>query len=75
MLVHGKCERVFMQVLYVCVLCPSCSSPQCYVLHELQFINAGRGCKRRLYARSILQSPSYDYLQGGAPSVYPILLR
>ena len=27
----------------VCVLCASCGSSQCCVLHDLQFVNAGRG--------------------------------
>ena len=36
-----------MQVLYVCALCASCDSSQCCILHDLQFVNAGRGCKRR----------------------------
>ena len=35
-----------MQMLYVCVLCASCGSSQCCILHDLQFVNAGRGCKR-----------------------------
>ena len=26
------------------------------VLHDLQFVNPGRGCKRRPYGRGILQS-------------------
>ena len=43
MLVYGKCECFVMQVLYVCVLCASCGSSQCCVLHDLQFVNAGRG--------------------------------
>ena len=33
-------------MLYVCVLCASCGSSQCCILHDLQFVNAGRGCKR-----------------------------
>ena len=33
-----------MQMLYVCVLCASCDSSQCCVLHDLPFVNAGRGC-------------------------------
>ena len=33
-------------MLYVCVLCVSCGSSQCCVLHDLQFVNTGRGCKR-----------------------------
>ena len=41
MLVYEKCEDFVMQV---CVLCESCDSPQCYVLHDFQFVNAGRGC-------------------------------
>ena len=28
----------------VCVLCASCGSSQCCVLHDLQFVNAGGGC-------------------------------
>ena len=32
-----------MQLLYVCVVCASCGSSQCCVLHDLQFVNAGRG--------------------------------
>ena len=35
MLVHGECECFVMQMLYVCVLCASCGSSQCCVLHEL----------------------------------------
>ena len=56
MWVYGKCECFVMQMLYVCVLCASCGSSQCCVLHDLQFVNAGRGCKRRPYGRGILQS-------------------
>ena len=47
------------------VLCASCGSSQCCVLHDLLFVNAGRGCKRRQYGRCILQSRSYDCLIGG----------
>ena len=39
-------ECFIMQMLYVCVLCASCGSSQCSVQHDLQFVNAGRGCKR-----------------------------
>ena len=46
MLVYGECECFVMQMLYVCVLCASCGSFQCCVLHDLQFVNAGRGCNR-----------------------------
>ena len=49
MLVYGKCERFVMQMLYVCVLCASCGSSQCCILHDLQFVNAGRGCKTQPY--------------------------
>ena len=45
-LVYGECECFVMQMLYVCVLCASCGSSQCCVLHDLQFVNAGRGCNR-----------------------------
>ena len=46
MLVYGKYECFVMQMLYVCVLCASCGSSQCCILHDLQFVNAGRGCNR-----------------------------
>ena len=36
MLVYGKCECFVMQMLYVSVLCSSCGSSQCCVLHDLQ---------------------------------------
>ena len=53
MLVYGECECFVMQMLYVCVLCASCGSSQCCVLHDLQFVNAGRGCNRRPYRREL----------------------
>ena len=59
MLVYGECECFVMQ-MYVCVLCTSCGNSQCCVLHELQFVNAGRGCKRRLNGRGIFQRESHD---------------
>ena len=51
MLLYGKCECFVIHMLYVCVLCASCDISQCCVLHDLQFVNAGRGCKRRPYGR------------------------
>ena len=30
-----------MQMMYVCVLCASCGSSECCILHDLQFVNAG----------------------------------
>ena len=38
MLVYGKCECFVIRTLYVCVLCASCGSSQCYVLHGLQLL-------------------------------------
>ena len=64
MLVYVKYECFVVQMLYVCVLCASCGSSQCCILHDLQFVNTGRGCKRRSYGRGILQSRSYDCLIG-----------
>ena len=60
MLVYGECECFVMQMLYVCVFCASCGNSQCCVLHDLQFVNAGRGCNRRPYRRGILQSLSHN---------------
>ena len=31
-----------MQMMYVCILCASCGSSECCLLHDLQFVNAGR---------------------------------
>ena len=53
-------ECFIMQMVYVCVLCASCGSSQCCVLHDLQFVNAGRGCNRRPYRRGIHQSRSHN---------------
>ena len=64
MLVYGECECFVIQMLYVCVLCASCGSSQCCVLHDLQFVNAGRGCNRRPYRRGILQSRSHNCFIG-----------
>ena len=33
---------VFHAYVYVCVLCASCGSSQCCIMHDLQFGNAGR---------------------------------
>ena len=45
MLVYGKCECFGMQMLYVCVLCASCGSSQCCVLHDnlLMLVEDARG--------------------------------
>ena len=55
MLVYRKCECVVMQMLYVVVLCATCGSSQCCVLHDLQSVNTGQG---------IPQSRSHDCLEG-----------
>ena len=64
MVVYGKCECSVMQMVYVCVLCALCGISQCCVLHDLQFVNAGLGCKRRPYRRGIFQSWSHSWLVG-----------
>ena len=46
MFVYGKYECFIMQILYVFVLCVSFGSSQCCILHDLQFINGGRGWKK-----------------------------
>ena len=61
--VYGELECFVMQ-MYVCVLCASCGSSQCCVLHDLQFVNAGRGCNRRPYRTCILQSRSHNCFIG-----------
>ena len=47
-----------------CSLCASCGSSQCCVLHDLQFVDAGRGCKRRPHGRGMLQKRYHDCLIG-----------
>ena len=64
MLVYGKYGCVVMHMLNVCVLCASCGRSQCCILHDLQFVDAGRESKRRSYGRGILQSRSHDSLIG-----------
>ena len=49
MLVYGRYECFVRQMLYVCVLSASCGSFQCCILHDLQFVNAGRDCNSLLY--------------------------
>ena len=53
-----------MQMLYVCV--HPVAVLKCCILHDLQFVNASRGCKRRLYGRGILQSRSHDCCIGAS---------
>ena len=70
MLVYGECECFVMQMLYVCVLCAFCGSPQCCILHDLQFVNAGRECNRRPYSRGM--SVSFCLLHPVAVSAFMI---
>ena len=44
--------------MFVCILW------QFSMLHDLQFVNALRGCKRRPYGRGILQSQSHNCFVG-----------
>ena len=39
MIVYGKYECFLMQMFSVCVLCASCGSSQCWILHDLQFLS------------------------------------
>ena len=61
---YGKYDCFVMQMLYVCVLCASRGSSQCCILHDLPFVNAGPGCKRRPYGGGMLQSRFHDCLVG-----------
>ena len=36
-------ETIDVCIWRICVLCASCGSSQCCVLHDLQFVNAARG--------------------------------
>ena len=56
MLGYWKCECFVMHMLYVCVLCASCDSSQCCVLHDFQFVNGGRGWKIEAYSRAGLMT-------------------
>ena len=47
-----------------CYMFVSCGSFQCCILHDLQFVNAGRACKKQPYGRGIIQSLSHDCLIG-----------
>ena len=50
-------------LLCSCCMCVYCVHPVS-VLHDLQFVNAARGCNRRPYGRGILQSRSHNCLVG-----------
>ena len=45
-ILYRKCERFVMQMLYGCGFCASCGRSQCCILHDLKFVDVGRGCKR-----------------------------
>ena len=53
--------RVFRHadVVCLCLVCILWQFSSC-VLHDMQFVNAGRGCNRRPYRRGILQSRSHN---------------
>ena len=80
MLVYSKCECFVMQMLYVCVLCASCGSSQCCILHDLQLVNAGPGYKKRPYGEayyraglmSVAMSVSFCLLHPVAGSAFII---
>ena len=60
MLVYGKYKCFIMHMLYVCVLCEFCVSAHCCILHDLQFVNTGQGCKRRPYGRGDHMEEAYS---------------
>ena len=62
MLVYGKCECFVMQMLYVCVLCASCSSSQyCMTCSLLMLVEDAIGDHTE---ETILQSRSHNCLIG-----------
>ena len=42
----GSVSVCHVDVVCLCLVA-SCDSCQCCILHDLQFVNAGRGCKKR----------------------------
>ena len=40
----GSMSVLSCSMLYACVLCAPCGSPQCCDLHDLQFVNAVQAC-------------------------------
>ena len=54
--VYGKYAYFGMQMLYVCVVCASCGSSQCYILHDLQFVNARGDHVEETYSRAGLMT-------------------
>ena len=57
-------ECFVMQMLYACVVCASCGSSQCCILHDLQFVNLVEDVRGDSYGRGILQSRFHDFLIG-----------
>ena len=63
MLLYGKYECLFRYADVVCVYLV-CILWQFSILHDLQFVSTGLGCKRRPYGRGILQSRSHGCFIG-----------
>ena len=65
-----------MHMLYVYVLCASCGSSECCVLHGFQFVNAGPRCKRRpyreAYSRAGLMTAFYVAMSVSFCSPHPV---
>ena len=66
-----------MQMLYVYILCASCGSDQCCILHDmplLMLVEDARGDHlEELYSRAGLMTVLYKPWL--SPSAYPIMLR
>ena len=58
MIVYGKCDRFVVQMVYVCLLCTSCGSSQCCVLHDLQLLVEDARCNHmeKAYSRAGLMT-------------------
>ena len=56
----GRVSVLSMHRFYECVLCASCNSSECCVLHDLHFTNADPACKRRPYGKGIFESRSHN---------------
>ena len=47
---------------YIVCLCASCGCFQCHILHDLQFVNAGPGCKEATIWKRGITPESFSWL-------------
>ena len=60
----SSCRCCMFVSCVVCAIVHPIAVLNSFILHDLQFVNAGRGCKGRPYVRGVLQGRSHNFLIG-----------